>query len=187
MIDNSLSRNEILVGMGVTAIILLVISKLILYFSGISILPIKFTLDGILWGLGLGIAITVLSSILYKYWLPYKISADFYLDTIIKPLIIIDLIWLGLLPGLSEELLFRGVLLPLIGLNWTGIIVTSIIFGLLHLSSPQHWAYIIWAGIIGVVFGYMAITTGNLLIPILAHISTNFLSSLLWKVRIMNN
>lgn len=182
--DNSLGRNEVLIGMGVTALVLLVISKLILKFTGLDHLPVIFSWKSVGYGLALGIIITLLSRLLYQFWGNYRLSADFYLDAIIKPLTLLDLIWLGLLPGLSEELLFRGVLLPAFGLNWIGIAVTSVTFGILHLSSPEHWSYVVWATVVGVMFGYMAVETGNLLIPLVAHITTNLLSSYLWKLKV---
>jgi hypothetical protein len=91
--------------------------------------------------------------------------------------------WLGLLPGLSEELLFRGVMLPAFGRNWEGIIISSICFGALHLSGWQQWPYMIWAIMIGGVLGFSAVWSGNLLVPIVAHILTNIISAAIWKYR----
>jgi membrane protease YdiL (CAAX protease family) len=101
----------------------------------------------------------------------------------LHPLTWIDLIWMGLLPGLSEEFLFRGVMLPAIGLNMTGVIFSSLCFGVLHLSGLQQWPYVVWATLVGLVLGFSALTTGNLLVPIVAHIFTNLCSSLMWKWR----
>jgi hypothetical protein len=83
---------------------------------------------------------------------------------------------------MSEELLFRGVMLPAVGLNPTGLIATSLLFGVLHLSGPQQWPYVVWASIVGLLLGLSALATGNLLVPIVAHIGTNLLSSYLWKL-----
>ena len=88
---------------------------------------------------------------------------------------------MGLLPGLSEELLFRGVMLPAIGMNMGGIVLSSLCFGVLHLSGLQQWPYVVWATLVGFLLGLSALETGNLLVPILAHIVTNLISSLAWK------
>jgi hypothetical protein len=101
---------------------------------------------------------------------------------VLKPLILPDIIWLGLLPGMSEELLFRGVMLPAVGLNATGLIATSLLFGVLHLSGPDQWPYVVWASIVGLLLGFSALATGNLLVPIVAHVATNLISSYLWKL-----
>ena len=84
--------------------------------------------------------------------------------------------------GMSEELLFRGVMLPAVGLNATGVVASSLLFGVLHLSGPQQWPYVVWATAVGLLLGFSALATGNLLVPIVAHIVTNLLSSYLWKL-----
>jgi hypothetical protein len=176
-----LSRTQILLAMGLTAIVLLLVSRLWLWFDPIEMLPLNGSLQAILLGAGVGLGITGLSAIAYQLWPAYRQSSDFYLELVIKPLTWVDLIWLGLLPGLSEEMLFRGVMLPAIGLTWFGLLISSACFGVLHFSGAQHWAYVIWASIIGVVLGYSALATGNLLVPIVAHILTNLISGCLWK------
>ena len=90
---------------------------------------------------------------------------------------------MGLLPGLSEELLFRGVMLPEFGLDWGGILLSSLCFGALHMTNWQHWAYVVWATLIGTVFAWSAVVTGNLLVPIVAHVLTNWISAIVWKTR----
>ncbi|MFB2936451.1 lysostaphin resistance A-like protein [Aerosakkonemataceae cyanobacterium BLCC-F154] len=177
-----LTRSQLLVAMGVTAVILLVVAKVWLQLGSVSLLSIKLTgLDALL-GLGLGCVITGGSSLVYRLWPGYRKSADLYLNMVLKPLFWPDLIWLGLLPGLSEELLFRGVMLPALGLDTSGLVVSSLCFGILHLSGWEQWPYAIWATVVGLLLGFSALTTGNLLVPIVAHIFTNLLSSFLWKL-----
>lgn len=177
-----LTRNQILVVMGVTAIILLIIAKIWQKLGSVPLLNLELTRDAFLTGLGVAGVIIVASSLIYRLWPAYRQSADAYLELVIKPLIWPDLIWLGLLPGLSEELLFRGVMLPALGLNLLAVIFSSIVFGVLHLSGVQQWPYVVWATIVGFALGYSALITGNLLVPIVAHILTNLVSSSLWKL-----
>lgn len=177
-----LTRTQILVVMGVTAVILLIVAKTWQMLGSVPILNVKLTTNGLLLGVGIATGIVIASSIIYRLWPAYRSSADLYLEMVIKPLIWPDLIWLGLLPGLSEELLFRGVMLPALGLNLTAVIVSSLLFGILHLSGLQQWPYVVWATIVGFILGYSALVTGNLLVPIVAHIITNLVSSCLWKV-----
>ncbi len=180
---SSLTRAQVLVAIAVSAIAFLVLAKLWLYFGSVQLLAVRAEVQDLLLGVGLGSGITVASALVYWLWPAYRQSTDFYLDMVLRPLAWPDLIWLGLLPGLSEELLFRGVMLPALGLNPIGILVTALCFGVLHLSSLEHWPYVVWATIIGIVLGYSALWTGNLLVPVLAHIVTNSLSSGLWKWR----
>lgn len=176
-----LTRMQVLIAMAVTAIVLLITARLWLLVDPSAFLLFDWSsIDGLI-GLGLGLAITVASAVVYQFWPAYRASADFYLKLVLQPLVIPDLIWLGLLPGLSEELLFRGVMLPAIGFNWVGVVVSSLCFGVMHFSGSQHWSYVIWATVIGAVLGCSALMTGNLLVPIVAHITTNLISSTIWK------
>lgn len=177
-----LTRTQVLIAMGLTAVVLLAVAKLWLHFGSVTLLPISGTISSIFLGLGIAVGITAASSLVYYLWPAYRESADFYLELVIKPLIIPDLIWLGLLPGMSEELLFRGVMLPAIGLNYLGVVVSSLLFGILHLSGAQQWPYVVWATVVGILLGYCALSTGNLLVPIVAHVFTNLLSSCIWKL-----
>lgn len=170
--------------MGVTAVVLLICARLwLLLDASAMLLPVEWTSLSMLAGLGLGLGITAASSLLYQIWPNYRQSAEYYLELVIKPLALPDLIWLGLLPGLSEELLFRGVMLPSLGLTWFGLLLSSLCFGVLHFSGSQQWAYVVWASIIGSVLGLSAMLTGNLLVPIVAHITTNLISSCVWKLK----
>ena len=178
-----LTRTQVLVTMGITAVVLWLIAQLWLEFGDFSLLPLNWTATALPLGLGLGLTITAASSLVYRLWPAYRLSADYYLEFVLKPLLWPDLIWVGLLPGLSEELLFRGVMLPAFGLNVTGVVVSSLCFGILHISGFQHWPYIIWATAVGLLLGYSALATGNLLVPIVAHIFTNLVASCFWKLR----
>ncbi len=182
-----LSRTQILVFMGITAIILLAVAKIWQKLGAVQMLSIQFNTQALLWSLGLAIGITLTSGLIYRLWPGYRHSADVYLELVIKPLVWTDLIWLGLLPGLSEELLFRGVMLPALGLNVAAVAISSILFGVLHLSGSGQWPYVVWATIIGFALGYCALVTGNLAIPVVAHIITNLISSSLWKANHWQN
>ena len=179
---NSLSRRQILVAMAITAIILLAVAKVWLWLGSVEMLPVSWQPANAILGLALGGGISMGSAIVYRLWSGYRQSADLYLELVLKPLTFWDLIWLGLLPGMSEELLFRGVMLPAFGLNIIGLSISSICFGVLHLSGKQQWPYVIWAAIVGFALGFSALGTGNLLVPIIAHIVTNLISGYLWKI-----
>lgn len=176
-----LTRTQVLIAMGVTAVVLLLVTKLWVQFGSVTVLSLSWKPWALLSGFGLGALITLASSLVYRLWPAYRHSADYYLQLVLQPLIWPDLVWLGLLPGLSEELLFRGAMLPAFGLNIEGLLISSLCFGVLHLSSPKQWPYVVWATIVGALLGYSAIATHNLLIPIVGHVTTNLISSSLWK------
>ncbi len=177
-----LSRIQILIAMAVTAVVLFGLAKLWLYFGDLQLRPLDFSIVNLGIGIVLGLGLTGLSEIIYALWGTYRQSADFYLTMVLTPLAVPDVIWLGILPGLSEELLFRGVMLPAIGLDPIGIVLSSLCFGALHMTDLRQWPYAVWATAIGMLLGYTMVETGNLLIPIVAHITTNLVSGLSWKL-----
>lgn len=66
--------------------------------------------------------------------------------------------------GFSEELFFRGLLQPRIGL-----VAASLVFGLLHGPSRALWPLAAWASGSGALLGLVYAKTGNLLLPTLVH------------------
>jgi hypothetical protein len=71
---------------------------------------------------------------------------------------------ISLAAGAGEELLFRGAVQPELGL-----IPASVIFGLLHMGGRGTLAFGCWAMVMGAALGGLAIWTGGLLAPIVAH------------------
>jgi uncharacterized protein len=88
----------------------------------------------------------------------------------------VQLALISIVAGIGEELLFRGVLQPLL-IGWLGLIVglilASLVFGLLHAVTPT---YAVLATIIGIYFGWFARASGNLLGPIVAHAIYDFVA-----------
>jgi hypothetical protein len=179
--DQTLSRSQVLIALAVTAIIFLGISKGWVYFTGIPMVPLYWQSEHAAIGAGIGLGVALLSSVIFELWESYRIAATEYLEMVLKPLEPIDLLWLGLLPGLSEEMLFRGVALPALGMNGIALIITSVVFGALHMASAKHLSYTVWAIAVGMMLGAVTIYTGNLLSAIVAHVLTNSLSGVIWK------
>lgn len=84
---------------------------------------------------------------------------------------------MAIIPGIGEEWVFRGYLQPLFtkifGNNiHTGIWLTAIIFSAFHM---QFYGFIPRL-LLGALFGYLFVWSGNILYPVLAHIFNNGLS-----------
>lgn len=79
-----------------------------------------------------------------------------------------EVLVLAVCSGISEELFFRGVLMPELGL-----FVSSALFGLLH---PLGIAYVLWATAAGMGLGALYLTTGSLVAPALAHGTYNLIA-----------
>ncbi len=74
---------------------------------------------------------------------------------------LIDLCFISACAGFGEELLFRGVIQAKLG-----IVVASIIFGLLHFITP---AYCVIATIMGFYMGFLFQYYDSLLVPVQLH------------------
>lgn len=91
-----------------------------------------------------------------------------------------DLLVLAVIAGVSEEILFRGVIQPWMENSWdmtTGLILSNIIFGLVHAVTPL---YFVMATVIGIYLGLFLDYGGerNLLMPIVIHAAYDFLAFL---------
>jgi hypothetical protein len=78
--------------------------------------------------------------------------------------------------AIGEELLFRGLLLPTLG-----IVGSSIVFGAAHQLRGERgkarWTWMIWATVMGLLFGVVFAATGSLAGPIVAHAAINISNS----------
>ncbi|EFJ06466.1 hypothetical protein SELMODRAFT_448796 [Selaginella moellendorffii] len=83
--------------------------------------------------------------------------------------------------GVGEELLFRGALLPLVGMDAKGVFVSGIVFGALHVTGGRNIAFATWASFVGLLYGFAAVWTSDLCVPMLAHSSANLVAALYWK------
>ncbi len=89
-----------------------------------------------------------------------------------------DLLMLAAIAGLSEELLFRGVIQPWIESSWSvgaGLIAGNIIFGLAHAITPL---YAVLATLVGIYLSLSMEYSGdrNLLVPVVIHGLYDFLA-----------
>ena len=103
------------------------------------------------------------------------------------------LLYLAIMPGLNEELIYRGYLLGILDkimpaksmflkapLDW-GVILTSLLFGLLHgfwldsnLKIQIDLIALQNSTISGLIFAWLRARTGSLLMPVLAHGMVDF-------------
>lgn len=75
----------------------------------------------------------------------------------------------AVLSSVGEELLFRGLLQP-----WLGIWIQALLFGVLHqMPGRSRWAWVAWASIVGLLFGAVFAATGSLWGPLCAHALIN--------------
>ncbi|MCK5209782.1 MAG: CPBP family intramembrane metalloprotease, partial [Cyclobacteriaceae bacterium] len=89
---------------------------------------------------------------------------------------ILAIIVIAVIPGVGEELLFRGfiqnILKRIFKNDHIAIWVAAILFSAIHF---QFYGFIPRM-LLGALFGYLYVWTGNLLIPIVAHFLNNSIS-----------
>jgi uncharacterized protein len=122
-------------------------------------------------GLVTGLVLVVLSRVAARRFM-WASRLEEELRSVVGPLRRREVLGLALLSGLGEETLFRGVLQPTLGLA-----LTAALFGVLHIGpNVRFLPWSLMAFVAGLAFGGLALWTGSLLAPILAHATINFLN-----------
>ena len=148
---------------------LLVVGLAWMFLGSLSV-PIDFTGDSLrsaLW-LTLGMALVNFPLFFVARRARFGRNACAFLEEEIFPLVRAASAWellaAAALAGAAEELLFRGLLQPRIGL-----LAASALFGYLHGPSRSLVSLAVWAGAVGAALGLVFRATGNLAVPALAH------------------
>ena len=128
--------------------------------------PIRDTVIGLVAALALAATNYLLLARAPANWMVNGIRAVY--DEMLIPLFArldrISIILIGAAAGIGEEWLFRGMLQPVLGLG-----LTSLLFGLAHVGGLRMLPFGLWATAMGLAMGGLAIATGGLIAPIVAH------------------
>jgi membrane protease YdiL (CAAX protease family) len=133
-------------------------------------LQYRFGAGVVLAALGLTCIFTAFNFGLFFSGHRFRVATAVYdfLEGAIFPLVrqatLFELLLGAAMAGFSEELLFRGLLQPQIGL-----VASSLLFGLLHGPSRSLWPLAAWAAVAGYILGLLHVTSENLLLPTLVH------------------
>ncbi|CAL5077764.1 unnamed protein product [Urochloa decumbens] len=130
-----------------------------------------------------GLVIVISSSryILLQTWSDFRDSSEAANTQILTSLEPLDYIVVACLPGISEELLFRGALMPILGLNWISALIIGTIFGVLHLGNGRKYSFAIWATFVGFSYGIGTIASSSVIVPMVSHSINNIIGGLLWR------
>jgi membrane protease YdiL (CAAX protease family) len=91
---------------------------------------------------------------------------------LLGPLTRREIVILALASSIGEEMLFRGALLP-----WLGLWPQAVVFALLHVGPGKRFLpWTLSALVLGAAFGWLTVWTTNLGAPIAAHFVINFLN-----------
>ncbi|KAG0520018.1 hypothetical protein BDA96_08G036600 [Sorghum bicolor] len=130
-----------------------------------------------------GLVIVISSSryILLQTWSDFRDSSEAANRQILTSLEPLDYIVVACLPGISEELLFRGAMMPILGLNWISALIIGTIFGVLHLGNGRKYSFAIWATFVGFAYGIGTIASSSTIVPMASHSINNIIGGLLWR------
>ncbi len=122
-------------------------------------------------GLGVGLAVVFLTRLaVHQFaWARHLHQAFRGLLGALSPK---DILVLALASSVGEELLFRGALLP-----WIGLLPSTAIFALLHIGPGLRFLpWTVSAFAMGLAFGGLYLWLGDLGAPIVAHFTINYLN-----------
>ena len=104
---------------------------------------------------------------------------DYLLGVEEIPLLILSILGIAVIPGVGEELVFRGIFQNLFKKatqnKHIAIWISAFVFSAIHLEFSNFMLRLL----IGALFGYMYEWTKNIYIPIIAHVTYNSTSLLL--------
>ena len=130
----------------------------------------RLDIESFLVALGLSVVLAIANFGLFFLGRRFEFTRHVYafFDDEIFPLLreatVIDIVVLAAVAGFSEELLFRGMLQPRMGL-----VASSLLFGLLHGPDYKLWPFALWAAVVGAGLGLVYRETNNIAIPMLVH------------------
>ncbi|XP_062110538.1 uncharacterized protein LOC133822271 [Humulus lupulus] len=167
-----------------------VVLRQVSHFASTEGLPIldcssKVSFDFEMWHLQLltGLVVVISSSryLLLKTWPDFAESSEAANRQVLTSLQPLDYLVVAFFPGISEELLFRGALLPLFGFDWKSVLVVAALFGVLHIGGGRKYSFAVWATFVGLMYGYATLLSSSLIVPMASHAMNNLVGGILWR------
>jgi membrane protease YdiL (CAAX protease family) len=132
-------------------------------FGGLTLIATSLALGA---ALALGTVVTTRALVRFFAWAKTLHEA---LRPAVKDAPTGRLLAMAVLSGMGEELFFRGLLVPALG-----VIASSLLFGVLHqVPGKARFVWAGWACFMGLAFAGLFRLTGSLAGPILAHVVIN--------------
>jgi membrane protease YdiL (CAAX protease family) len=152
---------------------------------------VVWSATGLLWGLGGTVVLLAILLLCRRFPVGPIGKLMRLVDERVAPVFrecrLIDLLIIAVLAGAGEELLFRGLIqggLECWLVPWWGesggtmaaLVVAGVVFGVAHWISRE---YAVFATVLGLVLGSLAVVTGDLLASMAAHAGYDFVALLI--------
>lgn len=140
--------------------------------------PVRFDVAflGIVGGVGCCMTANIITSYILAFFEQFGITAPEAPEMMVNHpgSYFLNLFTIAVLPALLEEAVFRGCVLRLLRPygDWFAIVVSAVVFGLMHGNLRQ----IPFATIVGLVLGLLYVITNNIWIPVTVHFINNAVS-----------
>ena len=135
--------------------------------------------------------------LLFSFGIPfliknYAFSIKWEFNDSVSTSVLLDAFWFYTKSVLTEELVFRGILLSMLlhfSTSRIALIASSLLFGIYHWFSygmfgagiiPMLYVLIL-TGSFGFVWAYMYLKTESIVLPVTFHLGWNFTSSLIYE------
>lgn len=135
----------------------------------------QFQLIDITWGILGGVGLVLLSALTFLSSVDIRKCMGWVDRILLKRLKFKDIPYIALVSAVSEEVFFRGVLH-----NTFGIVIASLLFGLMHVPIKHMWPYGLWTAMAGFYLSYLYDWTGSLFVVILIHFMNNAVALYFW-------
>lgn len=155
---------------------------LFVFVLQVAFLPFNSYLASINENIHLPAGLSGLESILKEMERSAAEITEFLAKSDTLPQLLMNILVIGVIAGIGEELIFRGIVLRklLKGLNNEHLAVwlSAVIFSAIHFQFYGFLPRVM----LGALFGYLYVWTGNIRIPIAAHIFNNTLAVILFHL-----
>jgi len=180
---NGLSDKELSFHLLLTQFLLLAVSFILgvfLFDEFTDFLELFNWNDPLIWQVGTlaGISVVILDLTLMKF-LPPSVYDDGGLnERIFRNKNIFQIFIITAFVAVCEEILFRGIIQ-----THTGLIISSVVFALVHYRYLFNWFLFLNIIFLSFVIGYIYMKTGNLAVTIIMHFIIDFLLGLTISIR----
>ena len=148
-------------------------------FGPAKSVPFAVAFFGVLAAVGLCMLSNILNSYLLYYFSEMGLNVPEAPQTMVETptSLALNLFTIAVLPALLEEMIYRGYILRVLRPygNLMAVMVSSLLFSLMHGNLRQ----IPFAFMVGLVLGFLYVSTNNIWLPIAVHLANNAISVLM--------